>query len=514
MRGPVVVGIHLCSVLLRFFLSCGEEERNFGRVPVPVYSAPDTASPADFFLSAYQTGEEWQPSKNSFICSAHFVGGKKNDNPNHIAYVPCLRPTLKARKRRAGSDPLQGNPKIAKFQDAVKIDKDTEQIEPQSEVDAKRPETHKELSVKGIRNIGNTCYMNAALQALSNTPPFAKYLLDCGNQLILRLENENHPMKLTRVMCELLEYLWNTHEDAYFSPSRLLRRVRRVNPTFQVGNQQDTAEFLTILLNLLHQELKTQDTDKSIISDIFDGKMYTCVQCLTCNKVHEEASEDRTWMSEGSETTRFITVQIPTKEDLKALDELTKKYADLKHVKEMYRFKKSWFGWLSKLMPFQSRSVVSLENCLQAFFCVEELKNENMYRCGKCAAARDGIAFSKITQLPEVLCINLKRFLPDSTKKTQHVSFPITELDMTPFVHSECLSEIKTYDLMATICHKGNSLNSGHYICYGLHEEKKIWFEYDDLRVTKVTEDKVASCEAYLLFYSQLRKDRPSMTKE
>ncbi|XP_039298546.1 ubiquitin carboxyl-terminal hydrolase 33-like [Nilaparvata lugens] len=222
----------------------------------------------EFASFGFPGGEEWEPSKNSLICSSHFVGGQKNDNPHHIDYVPCLRPTPKPRKRRAGSDPLQCDPKIAKFQDAIKMDEETKQavdiIEPRAEVDAKRPETHKEQSVKGLKNIGNTCYMNAALQVLSNTPPFAKYLLDCGAQLILSLENENHPMKVTRAVCDLLEYLWNTDENAYFRPSRLLRPVKQVNPTFEVGNQQDTAEFLTILLNLLHQELETSATQECV----------------------------------------------------------------------------------------------------------------------------------------------------------------------------------------------------------------------------------------------------------
>ncbi|XP_039298414.1 ubiquitin carboxyl-terminal hydrolase 33-like isoform X4 [Nilaparvata lugens] len=131
-----------------------------------------------------------------------------------------------------------------------------------------------------------------------------------------------------------------------------------------------------------------------------------------------------------------------------------------------------------------------------------------LQKCKKCNAVRDGITFSKIMQLPELLCINLKRFMPDSTEKTQQVSFPFTELDMTPYVHSECQSEGKTYDLMATICHKGESPHSGHYICYAFKDKEKIWFEYDDERVTKVTDDKVASCEAYLLVYR--KRDSPA----
>ena len=33
----------------------------------------------------------------------------------------------------------------------------------------------------GLQNIANTCYMNAALQALSNTPPLTGYFLECGD---------------------------------------------------------------------------------------------------------------------------------------------------------------------------------------------------------------------------------------------------------------------------------------------------------------------------------------------
>ncbi|KAL4716435.1 hypothetical protein ACJJTC_015863 [Scirpophaga incertulas] len=37
----------------------------------------------------------------------------------------------------------------------------------------------------GLQNMGNTCYMNAALQALSNTTPLTSYFLECAASVVM-----------------------------------------------------------------------------------------------------------------------------------------------------------------------------------------------------------------------------------------------------------------------------------------------------------------------------------------
>lgn len=61
-----------------------------------------------------------------------------------------------------------------------------------------------------------------------------------------------------------------------------------------------------------------------------------------------------------------------------------------------------------------------------------------LFSCEKCKKLRNGIKFSKLLELPEVLCIHLKRFrheLMFSSKITSYVTFPIDGLDLRPYVH-------------------------------------------------------------------------------
>jgi ubiquitin carboxyl-terminal hydrolase 20/33 len=129
--------------------------------------------------------------------------------------------------------------------------------------------------------------------------------------------------------------------------------------------------------------------------------------------------------------------------------------------------------------------------------------------------------YSKVLELPEVLCIHLKRFrheLMFSSKINCFVSFPLEGLDLRPYVHKgtfksleldnitsissslDCSSEVTNYDLMSVICHIGTA-GGGHYICYSLNANSQRWFEFDDHRVTEVSPATVQNCEGYVLFY-------------
>ncbi|XP_077442296.1 ubiquitin carboxyl-terminal hydrolase 20 isoform X3 [Vanacampus margaritifer] len=253
---------------------------------------------------------------------------------------------------------------------------------------------------------------------------------------------------------------------------------------------------------LLTSRKKKQSHFRSVISDIFDGSILSLVQCLTCDRV-----------STTVETFQDLSLPIPGKEDLAKLHSSIHQNLPVKTkvCPDTYDSQ----GWISFIMDSIRRFVVScipswfwgpmvtLEDCLAAFFAADELKGDNMYSCERCKKLRNGVKYCKVLRLPEILCIHLKRFRHEvmySFKIGNHVSFPLEGLDMRPFLVKDSASQVTTYDLLSVICHHGTA-GSGHYIAYCQNVINGQWYEFDDQYVTEVHETVVQNAEAYVLFY-------------
>ncbi|XP_035278266.1 ubiquitin carboxyl-terminal hydrolase 33 [Anguilla anguilla] len=245
---------------------------------------------------------------------------------------------------------------------------------------------------------------------------------------------------------------------------------------------------------------KVQRRYRSVISDLFDGTIISSVQCLTCDRV-----------SVTLETFQDISLPIPGKEDLAKLHSSSHPTALVKagSCGEAYAPQ----GWIAFVMEYIKSwfwgPVVTLQDCLAAFFARDELKGDNMYSCEKCKKLRNGVKFCKVQSLPEILCIHLKRFrheLMFSTKIGTHVSFPLSGLDLQPFLAKDSSAQTTSYDLLSVICHHGTA-SSGHYIAYCRNDLNNLWYEFDDQSVTEVPESCVQNAEAYVLFYKKSKED-------
>uniref|UniRef100_A0A673CTJ8 ubiquitinyl hydrolase 1 n=1 Tax=Sphaeramia orbicularis TaxID=375764 RepID=A0A673CTJ8_9TELE len=349
------------------------------------------------------------------------------------------------------------------------------------------------LGATGLRNLGNTCFMNAILQSLSNIEQFSCYFKElpavalrsgktAGRRMYHTRSQGENTVSLVEEFRKTLCSLWQGNQTA-FSPDSLFYAIWKIMPSFRGYQQQDAHEFMRYLLDHLHRELqcckngaahpvspqdgiKLSTSDKSclngtasVVTSIFGGILQNEVNCLIC----------------GTESRKFdpfldLSLDIPSQ----------------------FRQKRS--------KDQEPGPTCTLPDCLRSFTDLEELDETELYYCHKCKKRQKSTKKFWIQKLPRVLCLHLKRFHWTAflrNKVDTYVEFPLRGLDMRGF-----LLEVsgKYY------CGKDGAFNlkvslvgSGHYTAYGSHEGH--WYHFNDSTVTLTTEDTVRKAKAYILFY-------------
>jgi len=107
----------------------------------------------------------------------------------------------------------------------------------------------------GIRNHGNTCFMNAVVQCLSNTEFFVEYFLTNEFQAaFLAAQKAGRSCAITKWLNRLLSSLWTC--DYSCNISAAFRNVVGQNAVQYLGTEQnDAQEFLQWLLDRVNEEL-------------------------------------------------------------------------------------------------------------------------------------------------------------------------------------------------------------------------------------------------------------------
>ncbi len=125
-----------------------------------------------------------------------------------------------------------------------------------------------------------------------------------------------------------------------------------------------------LLKNISVIRKRRPKTYRSVISDIFDGKLVSSVQCLTCDRV-----------SLTTETFQDLSLPIPTPETLSAL-----RSQPVPNVNSAAAVGgDGWFSWAwTWVTSWFYGPNITLNDCLSYFFSADELKGDNMYSCEKC----------------------------------------------------------------------------------------------------------------------------------
>ncbi|XP_009082814.1 PREDICTED: ubiquitin carboxyl-terminal hydrolase 8 isoform X1 [Acanthisitta chloris] len=333
-------------------------------------------------------------------------------------------------------------------------------------------------ALTGLRNLGNTCYMNSILQCLCNAPHLADYFnRNLYQDDINRSNYLGHKGEVAEEFGVIMKALW-TGQYKYISPKDFKITIGKINDQFAGYSQQDSQELLLFLMDGLHEDLNKADNRKrhkeenndhlddfraaelawhkhkqlneSIIVALFQGQFKSTVQCLTCHK------KSRTFEA---------------------------------------------FMYLS--LPLASSSKCTLQECLRLFSKEEKLTDNNRFYCSHCKTRRDSLKKIEIWKLPPVLLVHLKRFSYDGRWKQKlqtSVDFPLETLDLSQYVIGP-KNTLKRYNLFSVSNHYGG-LDGGHYTAYCKNASKQRWFKFDDHEVSEISASSVKSSAAYILFYT------------
>ncbi len=166
----------------------------------------------------------------------------------------------------------------------------------------------------GLRNLGNTCFMNSALQCLSHCEDLTKFFL--LKYFLKDINSKSHfgsGGQIANSYYELISNLWNSNCD-YLSPGEFRHMLVKIVKKFQGFSQQDSHELLTYLLDSLHEDMNRNVTkpyiemkekedhetdyeaskrwwnnhlkrENSIIVDLFHGQYKSTIMCPECNRI-------------------------------------------------------------------------------------------------------------------------------------------------------------------------------------------------------------------------------------
>ena len=150
-----------------------------------------------------------------------------------------------------------------------------------------------------------------------------------------------------------------------------------------------------------------------------------------------------------------------------------------------------------------TNSQLTIEQCLKEYCRDEILDENNLWKCSRCNNYVKAVKKLQIWRAPPVLVIALKRFSENRMHKdTRMITYPLEHFDISTVISQAQLhpSKCTKYRLQCVINHTGNMLG-GHYYTYCLDEDTGKWHEFNDQHVHEISENKIVTNNAYILFY-------------
>ncbi|XP_061308438.1 ubiquitin carboxyl-terminal hydrolase 13 isoform X1 [Pezoporus flaviventris] len=252
----------------------------------------------------------------------------------------------------------------------------------------------------GMKNLGNSCYLNAVMQAIFSIPEFQRAYVgnlprifdyspldptqDFSTQMaklghgLLSGQYSKPPMK-----SELIEQVMKEEHKAQhngIAPQMFKAFISKGHPEFSSNRQQDALEFFLHLINLVERNPVGSENP----SDVFRFLVEERTQCCQSRKVRYTERVD-------------YIMQLPV-----AMEAATNKDELI-----AYELKRQEAEATRRPLPELVRAKIPFSACLQAF---SEPSNVEDFWSSALQAKSAGVKTSRFASFPEYLVVQIKKF--------------------------------------------------------------------------------------------------------
>jgi ubiquitin C-terminal hydrolase len=339
----------------------------------------------------------------------------------------------------------------------------------------------------GFTNLGNTCFLNAVLQCLLNTPALFQYLLGDARRFASQKASDGFVDALIAIVQSIDRFEGRTTfaKIQPITPATLHAKVSRRLSVFERYKQHDAHEALRYILDCLSEELNPNQSIPSY-AEFKDDDNESDVMVA-----------QRVWDSWQRINSSFI-------QDLFC--------GQLKNTlicSKCGTQSRTFDPFLDISLPIPKTGEATVHDCLSLLFQEEHLSGLNSSFCARCKVSGASSKRLSIFRLPRILVLHLKRFTNTGRKINVFVRYPRDPavLDLTPFMDKQSGKENVSFQLYAVINHYGDA-TMGHYTAVCKHDALGRWYEYNDADVAEIHADKVVSPSAYILFFKLLHTIR------
>ena len=310
----------------------------------------------------------------------------------------------------------------------------------------------------GLKNMGDTSYLNAVLQLLGNIRNFASFFLNPKN--VEYIEKNKNQLIFSFLFYRLFHHLYpypEKNERELYEPKYILESLSHLNIVYKTKKRRNPNDLISFILNTLHNELNQLKNNKIIYpNNIYDKK--NVVYCGYQNFINNNNSVISNLLN----------------------------WFELKEIKcnkcnkNMYYFYNFNIFELDILGAYKNNTL-AINDCLQ-YYSLQ--KTQNLF-CQNCKSYTQMSKYSKIYSSPNCFIFSLDRkYLEQSLLQ---IRFLIeAKIDLSQYV--EYQSSPMYYQLSGIVSY---DLNNNKYVSFCMSPVDKHWYLYNDNEVEECQIDNI-----------------------